>query len=341
MAGASWILHVDIDEFLAAVEILRRPELRGRPVVVGGSGDPTERRVVVATASYAAREFGVHSGMPLRTAAKRCPDAVFLPVDRPVYEAASAEVMATLRKFCRVEVLGWDEAFLDARSADPDGLAAAIKDAVLQATGLSCAVGIGDNKHRAKLATGFAKPGGVYRLTAENWAAVMFARPTTALWGIGSKMAKNLADIGIVTVADLAAADPRQLAARFGPVKGPRYRALGHGVGETTVVVEQRVARSRSKQKTFPADLTDRAEVADAVVMLAHELADEAARGERVVARVGVTLRFAPFFTQLRTRTLPEPGADSREIERAALVVLDRFDDDRPVRLVGVHVEFV
>ena len=127
-----WVLHVDIDEFLAAVEVARRPELQGRPVVVGGAGDPTQRGVV-ATASYAAREFGVHSGMPLRTAARLCPDATFLPSDQPAYEAVSEQVMATLRGFGVVEVLGWDEAFLGAPTDDPEGLAGDVRRAAANA----------------------------------------------------------------------------------------------------------------------------------------------------------------------------------------------------------------
>jgi DNA polymerase IV len=163
----SWVLHVDLDQFIAAVEVLRRPGLAGRPVVVGGAGDPTQR-AVVATASYEARAFGVRSGMPLRTAAKRCPDAVFLPSDAAAYDEASEAVIATLRGFdgVVVEVLGWDEAFLGARTDDPEALAREVQAAVLAETRLSCAVGIGDNTLRAKLATEFGKPGGVYRLTA-------------------------------------------------------------------------------------------------------------------------------------------------------------------------------
>jgi len=165
---SDWVLHVDLDQFIAAVEIARRPELRGRPVVVGGTGDPNSRSVV-ATASYEAREFGVHSGMPMRMAAKRCPDAVFLPSDPPAYDEVSARVMATLRGFpVVVEVLGWDEAFVGAHTADPEALAADIRRVVAASTGMSCSVGIGDNKLRAKIATGFAKPAGIYRLTQHN-----------------------------------------------------------------------------------------------------------------------------------------------------------------------------
>ena len=141
-----WVLHVDLDQFIAAVEALRHPELRGRPVVVGGDGDPTKRGVV-STASYEAREHGVHSGLPLRTAARRLPDAVFLPVDRAAYEEVSETVMAVLRSTgAVVEVLGWDEAFLGVEVEDPEAFARSLAARVRLATELDCTVGIGENK---------------------------------------------------------------------------------------------------------------------------------------------------------------------------------------------------
>jgi DNA polymerase-4 len=161
-----------MDSFLAAVEVRRRPELRGRPVVVGGDGDPRRPRQVVATASYEARAYGVHSGMPMQRALRKCPDAVFLRSDHPAYDAASAEVMGVLRSFGHpVEVWGWDEAFLGARCDDPEGLAQAVRATVLDRTELTCAVGIGDTKERAKMATRFAKTATehIYRLDSSNW----------------------------------------------------------------------------------------------------------------------------------------------------------------------------
>ena len=167
-AGTRWVLHVDLDMFLAAVEILRHPELAGKPVVVGGRGIVNER-AVVSTASYEAREFGIRSGMPLRTAYKKCPDAVFLPVDAPHYLAASAEVMAAVRSLSWggvpvvLEVLGWDEAFIGPGEGhgdlgDPWEMATAVRSAVLERTRLHCSVGIGNNKLQAKIATDFGKP---------------------------------------------------------------------------------------------------------------------------------------------------------------------------------------
>jgi hypothetical protein len=156
---AQWVLHVDLDQFLAAVEILRRPELAGRPLIVGGRGDPTER-AVVSTASYEARAFGIRSGMPLKTAVRRCPDAILLPVDFPVYEAASAEVMDTLRQRpgAIVQVLGWDEAFVGVSTKDPEAYAREVQAAVRAATRLSCSGGdrghhgAGQDRHRVRQA---------------------------------------------------------------------------------------------------------------------------------------------------------------------------------------------
>src|SRR5207249_8508668 len=179
-------------------------------------------RQVVATASYEARAFGVRSCMPLRTAARRCPDAIFLPSDRPAYEAASARVMSTLRSLpVVVEEWGWDEAVVGATTDDPEAVAREIQVRVHAETGLTCAVGIGETKLQAKTATGFAKPGGVARLTGLTWLETMGGRPVTAIWGIGDRTAQRLAEAGIRTVVELAHADHHDLARRFGPTIGP------------------------------------------------------------------------------------------------------------------------
>jgi DNA polymerase IV len=341
---AYWVLHVDLDQFLAAVEILRRPELAGRAVVVGGKGDPTQR-AVVATASYEARRHGVRSGMPLRTAAKRCPEAVFLPADNAHYEEVSEEVMATLRarKGVVVEVMGWDEAFVGAETGDPEALAHGIRADVLHRTRLTCSIGIGDNMLRAKLATGFAKPGagdGVFRLTAANWAEVMFDRPTQALWGIGTKTARKLADRGITTVRELAGADPAALAAELGPALGPWYVQLGRGIGRAVVEGTPWVPRSRSHETTFQENLTDWADVRSEVAALARRVAAEIDGAGRPAVRVAVKVRFAPFSTYTRSATLAAPTTDGDRFSAAALDVLELFPSRRPVRLLGVRAEF-
>jgi DNA polymerase IV len=350
------VLHVDMDQFIAAVELQRHPELRGKPVVVGGDGDPTKRGVV-STASYEAREFGVHSGLPLRTAAKRCPDCVFLPVDADAYNEVSARVMAVLRETgCPVEVLGWDEAFV--------GVATDVK----AATDLDCSVGIGDNKLQAKIATGFGKPAGVSRLTTVTWFDVLGDRPPDAIWGIGAKTVAKLAALGITTVRQLAAADTASLAREFGPTTGPWLVLLGNGRGESEVDPTPYVPRSHGREVTYQRNLADWAEVAAEIARLARQVAAEVT--DRPVARVVVKVRYAPFITITHGTSLPPgerlpPGADppaggqltlggqpapggpgddgerwAATFERAALAALAMFTPGRPVRLLGVRAEF-
>lgn len=353
---ARWLLHVDLDQFQAAVEFRRHPELRGLPVIVGGNGDPTEPRKVVTCASYPARAFGVRAGMALRSAQRKCPDAVFLPLDMATYEEASDEVMSLLRTFPgRVEVWGWDEAFLAADTDDPEALAREIRSAIAELD-LTCSIGIGDNKLTAKLATGFAKSAGkssaepddgagtaegVFRLTAANWTEVMAHRPTHALWGIGNRIAARMAELGIETVADLMAADRHRLAAEFGPNTGPYFWVLGHGKGDTDVTTEPRVPVGRSKSETFPHDLTDPGDIRAQVARMATEVAEEMAEAGRISIRVSVTVRTNTFYTRSKQAKLPEPTADIAGIVETALRIIDRFDLDRPIRLLGVRLELV
>jgi len=338
---ADWVLHVDLDQFLAAVEVLRRPELRGLPVVVGGDGDPTKRGVV-STASYEARACGVHSGLPLRLAARRCPDAVFLPVDKPAYDAVSAEVMATLRELdAVVEVLGWDEAFLAVEADDPEAYARDVQRRVQSRTALDCSIGIGDNRLQAKLATDMGKPAGVFRLTTASWFDVLGDRPTDALWGIGRKTAKKLAALGIDTVRQLAAADREEMAAAFGPATGPWLVRLANGRDRSPVVGTPYVARSRSRETTFQTDLDDWDDVRREVSVLARRVADDVVAEQRPVVRVVVKVRYAPFFTSTHGHLLGQPTTDAAVIGAAALAALERFEGRRPVRLLGVRAEFV
>ena len=339
MTSRAWVLHVDLDQFIAAVEVLRRPELVGLPVVVGGRGDPTERGVV-STASYEARAFGVGSGMPLRTAARKCPDAVFLPVDHQAYDEASVRVMDTLRSLdVPVEVLGWDEAFLAVETDDPEAFAEDVRTAVLDATRLHCSVGIGDNKLQAKIATGFGKPQGVGRLTSEDWFAVMGDRPTDALWGVGRKTAAKLAELGIHTVNELASTEAQLLADRLGPTMGPWYRRLGRGVDSSPVDPTPYVARGHGRETTFQQNQTDWAVVADAVRELAAQVTADIGAEGRPAVRVGMKLRYAPFETRSRSLTLPGPTSEVADVTAAALELLTRFDQSRAVRLVGVRAE--
>ncbi len=368
-----WVLHVDLDMFLAAVEILRDPSLAGRPVVVGGRGIVNER-AVVSTASYEAREHGLRSGMPLRTAYKKCPDAVFLPVDFPVYEAASAEVMAALRSLTWeggpviVEVLGWDEAFLGRDGAErgsserpsvQSGIAGAgageigdarafareVHDRVFDATRLHCSVGIGNNKLQAKIATDFGKPhdseyGGVYAITDESWYDEMGARPTRSLWGVGPKISARLAAHGIDTVAQLATGDLDELVGEFGPTMGPWFHRLGRGVDSSPVDATPWVARAHGREETFQRDL-EWSEVPGAVRSLAARVLDDIRAEDRPAMRVYLKVRYRNFFTLTRSRKLAEPSFDLGVLSDTAVALLEKVESDRPVRLIGVRFEMV
>jgi DNA polymerase-4 len=341
-------LHVDLDQFQAAVEVRRRPELAGLPIIVGGNGDPNEPRKVVTCASYPAREFGVRAGMPLRTAARKCPEAIFLPLDTAAYDEASEEVMNLLRDLGHpVEVWGWDEAYVGADVQDPVMLAEQIREVVAAGTGLSCSVGISDNKQRAKVATGFGKPrargstgaSGVFELTDANWMAVMGDRGVDALWGVGPKTAKKLATLGITTVADLAATDAALLTSTFGPTTGLWILLLAKGGGDANVNAQPWVPRSRSHVVTFAEDLTDPEDMDAAVIELAHQTLDEVVQQGRVVTRVAVTVRTKTFYTRTKIRKLPSESTDVSLITRTALDLLHLFELDRPVRLLGVRLE--
>ncbi|MGD1254331.1 DNA polymerase IV [Mycobacterium seoulense] len=338
----SWVLHVDLDQFLASVELRRHPELAGLPVIVGGNGDPSEPRKVVTCASYEAREFGVRAGMPLRAAARRCPEATFLPSDAAAYDAASEQVMALLRDLGHpVEVWGWDEAYVGVTDADPTEVADDIRAVISSETGLSCSVGISDNKQRAKVATGFAKPAGVFALTDANWMTLMADRPVDALWGVGPKTAKKLAALGITTVWELAHSDAELLTWAFGPRTGLWLLLLAKGGGDTGVSAEPWIPRSRSHVVTFPRDLTDRAEMGSAITRLAEQALADVLASDRIVTRVAVTVRTATFYTRTKIRKLEAHTTDRDTIVAAALRILDLFELDRPVRLLGVRLELV
>ena len=210
---------------------------------------------------------------------------------------------------------------------------------MLDATRLHCSVGIGDNKLRAKIATDFGKPRGTWQLTADTWFEVMGERPTDALWGIGSRTSKKLAALGIDTVAQLAAADAQELADRLGPTMGPWFRRLGRGVDTSPVDATPWVPRAHGREETFQEDLTDWAEVARAVRGLTARVLVDIDREGRPAARVGIKVRYRPFFTVTRSLTLPEPSNDPVVLADAAVSLLDRVEQDRPVRLLGVRLE--
>jgi DNA polymerase-4 len=265
---------------------------------------------------------------------------VILPVDAPAYTAASIEVMATLRAQpgAIVQVLGWDEAFIGILTHDPEAYARQVQQAVLDATALHCSVGIGDTLVRAKVATGFGKPRGVFRLTEDNWLEVMGSRPTIELWGVGTKIARRLASLGIFTVAELAAADEGALAAQFGPAMGPWYGQLGRGEGASVVDDTPWVARGHSREKTFQQDLVERIEIENAARELLTQVLEDVMADGRPVVGLGLKVRYAPFFTRTFTRKLPSTF-DRDLVVAKAMELVARIEPDRPVRLLGMRAE--
>ncbi len=339
MSSRPWVLHVDMDQFIAAVEVLRHPELAGKPLIVGGRGDPTER-AVVSTASYEARQFGVGSGMPLRIAARKAPDAIILPVDAPAYLAASEEVMSTLRALpgAVVQVLGWDEAFVGVTTDDPEANARRAQAAIYERTALHCSVGIGDTLVRAKVATGFGKPRGVFRLTADNWLEVMGAKPTIELWGVGGRIARRLEGLGIRTVAELAAASDAVLIPEFGPRMGPWYAQLGRGEGTAVVDDTPWVARGRARETTYQVDLIEPADIDAAVRELLGQVLDDIAREDRPAVGLTLKVRYVPFFTKTFTKKIA--ATFDRDVVRQKLwELVAKIEPDRAIRLLGVRVE--
>ena len=256
-----------------------------------------------------------------------------LPVDADHYNGVSEEVMAVLRETgAPVEVLGWDEAFVGVSTDDPESFARGLAADIKAATALDCSVGIGDNKLQAKIATGFGKPAGVFRLTSASWFDVLGDRPPDAIWGIGAKTLAKLATLGITTVRELAEADPDALAAVFGPMTGPWLVLIGCGRGDAEVDSTPYVARSHGREVTYQRNIGDWTQVGAEIARLARQVSGELTG--RPVARVVVKVRYAPFDTV--THGVPLTG----DFEAAAAAALTMFTPGRPVRLLGVRAEF-
>lgn len=333
------ILHVDMDAFFAAVEQLRRPELRGRPVVVGGDGDP-RKRGVVSTASYEARRFGVHSAMPLRTAYRLCPDAVFLPVDFAAYREVSERMHAILRDTgARVESMGLDEAFLDVTDLHQPGEAIArrIKERIARELHLTASVGVGPNKLVAKIASGLSKPDGLTVIGPGEVETRLSPLPATVLWGVGPRTAAHLKEaFGVTTVGDLAALPEARLQEEFGPRHGSYLHRVARGIDESPVETGWE-PRSLSRERTFQTDLRRAATIRGMIERLAGQVARDLQDEGYRAATVTLKVRFDTFRTVTRSRTLPTATGDAAEITQAALGLLERVALDRPVRLLGVR----
>jgi DNA polymerase-4 len=333
------ILHMDMDAFFAAVEQKRRPELIGKPVIVGGSGDPTKRGVV-STASYEARKYGVHSAMPLRTAYKLCPEGVFLAVDFREYSRVSEIVKSVLRRFSPVmEDVGIDEAYLDiSDSAEAsEQVAMEIKQGIREATGLTCSVGIAPNKLLAKIASDLQKPDGLTVITENDITARIWPLPVRKLTGVGPKTEARLKAMGVVFIGELAARSKEELIDQFGDSYGIWLYESSRGIDDRPLVTHWE-PRSLSRETTFERDVADWQVLARTLVELEKEIvADILKRGYRAKT-VTIKIRFSDFETHTRAHTL-DAATDSQDaIRRAAFECMKRIEFKKKVRLIGIRL---
>ncbi|MGY4830036.1 DNA polymerase Y family protein [Sphaerotilaceae bacterium SBD11-9] len=364
MSPPRLIAHLDMDAFYASVELLRYPELRGLPVVIGGGRrhQPVERadgtreffrlrdytgRGVLTTSTYEARKLGVFSAMGTMKAAKLAPDAILLPVDFDQYRTYSRLFKAAVRAIApQVEDRGIDEIYIDLSDLpgvhDDGGRAIGqrLKDAVRDATGgLSCSIGITPNKLLSKLCSEFDKPDGLTLLRADEIASRIWPLAARKVNGIGPKASEKLAGFGLHTVGDIAAADPAWLVERFGKSYGAWLHQASHGIDDRPVVTHSEPV-SMSRETTFERDLhavRDRHTLTPIFTDLCVELADDLTRKGYAAKTIGIKLRFDDFRIVTRDLTLPAHTMDAKTIRRAAGECLKRVDLKRRLRLLGVR----
>ncbi|UCC63334.1 MAG: DNA polymerase IV [Anaerolineae bacterium] len=332
------IVHLDLDAFYAAVEVLENPDLAGKPVVVGGR---PEERGVVAAASYPARAFGIHSAMPMAHALRSCPQLIVLPPRFHVYRDYSRQVMTILgQASLLVEQVSVDEAYLDVTDQvalwdEVIDLARRLQDRVREEVGLSASLGVAANKLLAKVASERDKPGGLTVVRPGEEAGFLAPLPVRVLWGVGPVTANKLAEMGVTTVGELAGLAEEVLRARFGR-RGAEMARQARGVDERPVVAEREV-KSVSQERTFARDVTDTEALKRALWQLSQGVARRLERAGLAAGTVAIKLRYANFATLTRQMRLMVPTVDEREIYRAALALLKRaWRQGRPVRLLGV-----
>jgi DNA polymerase IV len=336
--GRLSIIHVDLDAFFAAVEQRDRPELRGKPVIVGG--DPRSRGVV-STCSYEARKYGVHSAMPLRTALALCPDGIYLPVDGAKYQRVSREVMTVLRRFTPVvEQVSIDEAFLDVAGSEalfgpaPE-IARRIKADVVATVGLTVSVGVATTKLVAKVASDLRKPDGLVVVQPGDEAAFLAPLEIRRLWGIGPKTAERLHGLGIRTIGELAALPAETLTRALGD-HGATLHDRALGLDPDPVVGGGEAAKSVSHETTFAVDVTDPAEIERTLLALTEGVTARLRAAGIRAGTVAVKIRDSQFRTITRQKTLPEPSDLTDTIWRAALELTRPQVRGKKIRLLGV-----
>jgi DNA polymerase-4 len=327
-----------MDAFFAAVEQKRRPELIGKPVVIGGSGDPT-RRGVVATASYEARRFGIHSAIPLKTAYCLCPRAVFLPVDYEAYGRESRRVKSILRRFSTViEDVGIDEAFLDISAIDDlsEEISQQIKTDIRHETGLTCSIGIAPNKLLAKIASDMDKPDGVTIILAGGVLSILNSLPVRKLWGIGPKTEAQLKGMGIETCGELASLSMDRLVDSFGSSYGNYLYHASRGIDESPLITDWE-PRSISRETTFQKDIANWQFIATTLADLTREVATDMKDSSFKARTVTIKVRFSDFETVTRATTIPRATDIDEDLRKAAFACLKRVELKKRVRLIGIR----
>lgn len=337
------IIHLDLDAFFCAVTIQQRPALQGVAFAVGGRPD---ERGVVASCSYPARQYGIHSAMPMAQAVRLCPTLLIVPPDFPAYRAASRAVMERLRaRTPLVEQLSIDEAFLDVSAVGQPGrvVATALQDEISRELGLSCSLGVASNKLCAKIATDVAKTGArrgempraICVVEPGHEAAFLAPLPVTALWGVGPKTAERLASLGMHTIGDIAAWPEDALLRHFGK-HGWSLARHARGIDERGIETT-RVAKSISQEATFPRDRQDRAGLLQVIAAQAQEVSDALRRKGVSGTTVTIKVRWSDFTTVTRQTTLSHATDGAQEIAATAARLFDTlWQPPRPVRLIGV-----
>ena len=333
------ILHLDMDAFFASVELLDRPELRGKPVIVGHRG----ARSVVTAATYEARKYGVNSAMPMAVALRRCPQAVVLEPHYARYQAASREVMRILGDVTPlVEPLSIDEAFLDVSGATalfgpPFAIGTALRARIREETGLVASVGAAATKFVAKLASGRAKPDGLLVVPETETLGFLHPQPITALWGVGAASAQRLERLGLRTIGDVADAPLDALSRALGPAAAGHLHALAHG-RDPRAVSPERAEKTIGHEVTFERDIADTVVIDRELLRLAERVAERLRAGGWVARTLAIKLRFGDFETITRSQTLPEPTDVAQRIATEARALYAASPGvGRGLRLIGVR----
>lgn len=336
------ILHVDMDAFFAAIEQHDRPELKGLPVVVGS---PRDRRGVVSTCSYEARKYGIHSAMPSRTAAQRCPQAVFLPVRMARYQEVSRQIMQIFESFTPyVQPLSCDEAFLDVTGAirlfgDGPTIAKKIKAAILEQTGLTCSIGVAPNPFLAKIASDMNKPEGltVVPFSEKLIPAFLAPLPIKRMWGAGGKTQAILKSHNIHTIGDLQKTDPQQLAKWIGENAASSFRRRAFGIDERSIETDAE-EKSISNEITFPEDTANAEQIEQCLLDLADKVGRRLRKAGYYAATAQIKVRWKDFSTITRQRRLDPVCCDDITLRETAMELLKKEGLHSPVRLIGFGV---